>query len=57
MSLEDHQKQYIAEVLKHTQWRVSGDKGAALILGMRPTTLFSKIDKLGLKRSTDVHFY
>ncbi len=56
MSLEEYQKQYIAEVLKHTQWRVSGDKGAALILGMRPTTLFSKIEKLGLKRSTDVHF-
>lgn len=55
-SLEEHQKQYIAKILKHTQWRVSGDKGAALILGMRPTTLFSKINKLGLKRSTDVSF-
>jgi len=54
MPLEEMQKQYIGEVLKHTQWRVSGDKGAALILGMRPTTLFSKIEKLGIKRSTDV---
>jgi len=53
-SLEDHQRKYIIEVLKHTNWRVSGEEGAAKILKMRPTTLYSKIDKLGIKRSNEV---
>ena len=53
-TMEDLQKEHIIEVLQHTQWRVSGANGAAKILGMRPTTLFSKIERLGIKRSMDV---
>ena len=52
-SLEDHQKFYINEVLKHTRWKVSGVNGAASILGMKPTTLFSRMEKLGIKRSIE----
>jgi len=52
-SLENMQRKYITEVLQHTDWRVSGDKGASLILGIPPTTLFSKIKKLGIKRSNN----
>jgi len=52
--LEEVQKQYITEVLQHTEWRVSGAKGAALILGIPATTLYSKMDRLGIKRSMDV---
>ena len=54
ISLEDHQRNYIIEVLKHTNWRVSGDYGAAKLLNMRPTTLYSKMDRLNIKRSMDV---
>ena len=45
------QRNHIIEVLQHTEWKVSGDHGAARILGLRPTTLYSKIDRLGIKRS------
>ena len=51
LSLEAMQRNHIIEVLQHTEWKVSGDHGAARILGLRPTTLYSKIDRLGIKRS------
>lgn len=56
LTLEEMQRQHIAKVLQKTDWRVSGDKGASVILGIPPTTLFSKIKKLGIKRSTKVEF-
>lgn len=52
--LETYQRNYIIEVLKHTKWRVSGSDGAAKLLDVRPTTLFSKMDRLGIKRSMEV---
>jgi len=54
LSLEAIQRNHIIEVLQHTGWKVSGDHGAARILGLRPTTLYSKIDRLGIKRSNQV---
>ena len=54
LTLDDMQRNYIIEILKHTNWKVSGVNGAAEILGMRPTTLKSRIDKLGIKRSVEV---
>ena len=56
LTLEEMQRQYIAKVLQKTNWRVSGDKGASKILGIPPTTLFSKIKKFGIKRSALVEF-
>ena len=47
-SLEEYEKRYIIEVLKHTNWKVSGDDGAANILQLKPTTLDSKLKKLGI---------
>ncbi len=52
-SLEEVQRKHIIEVLKHTKWKVSGANGAAEILGMRPTTLYSRIEKLGIRRSSE----
>ncbi len=54
LSMEAIQKKHIIEVLQHTNWRVSGENGAAKILAMRPTTLYSKMEKLNIKRSTDL---
>jgi transcriptional regulator with GAF, ATPase, and Fis domain len=34
--------------LKEAGGRVSGPNGAAALLGVRPTTLYSRIQKLGL---------
>jgi len=46
------EKDYIIKVLEYTQWRVSGEQGAATILEMHPNTLRSRMSKLGIKRST-----
>ncbi len=49
-SLEHFEREYILKVLHECTWRVSGQKGAAMILGMKPTTLESRMKKLGIKR-------
>lgn len=48
--LDDVEKEHILEVLKSTHWKVSGEKGAAKILGLNPTTLEARMKKLGIKR-------
>jgi len=52
-SLKDLERSYIIDVLKHTNWKVSGNGGAAKILDLRPTTLFSKMERLNIKRSSE----
>jgi DNA-binding NtrC family response regulator len=37
-------------VLQKTGWKIKGVDGAAELLGVRPTTLASRIEKLGLRR-------
>ncbi|MBP7526393.1 MAG: sigma 54-interacting transcriptional regulator [Syntrophorhabdaceae bacterium] len=49
-SLKDNEKQYIVRALEVTGWRVSGPKGAAKLLGVNPSTLESKIKKLGIRK-------
>lgn len=49
-TLEEAERQHIAEVLEQTSWRVSGPKGAAAVLGLKPTTLEAKMNKLGIER-------
>lgn len=50
LSFEEMQRNHIIEVLNHTNWRVSGDKGAAQILDMNAKTLFAKMKKLGIEK-------
>ena len=49
-SLEDIERQHIVAVLEETGWRVSGERGAAKILGLKRTTLESRMRKLGILR-------
>ncbi len=49
-SLEEMERNYIIRVMEKTHWRISGDRGAACILEMKPTTLYSKMKKLGITR-------
>ncbi|MGE0085674.1 MAG: helix-turn-helix domain-containing protein [Desulfococcaceae bacterium] len=49
-NLEDAERRHIIAVLEQTGWRVSGKGGAAEILGLKRTTLQSKIMKLGIQR-------
>lgn len=50
LTLEEMERQYILDVLEQTNWRVSGNKGAAAILGLKPTTLEARMKKLGIER-------
>jgi PAS domain S-box-containing protein len=49
-TLEEIERQHIVDVLDQTNWRVSGEKGAAKILGLNPTTLEARMKKLGIER-------
>jgi transcriptional regulator with GAF, ATPase, and Fis domain len=49
-NLKDMERMHIAAVLKKTHWRVSGKRGAAEILGLKGSTLRSKMKKLGIRR-------
>ncbi len=51
LRLEEVERRHIIEVLEMTSWRVRGERGAAQILGVKPTTLESKMQKLGIKRN------
>jgi PAS domain S-box-containing protein len=48
--LMDVEKSHIRTVLESTNWRIRGSGGAADRLGLKPTTLETRLAKLGLKR-------
>jgi PAS domain S-box-containing protein len=48
--LEEVQRDHIIETLKKVNWKVSGENGAAKILGLNPTTLEARMKKLGIRR-------
>ncbi len=50
LSMDEFEKHYIIEVLRHTQGIIYGDRGAANILGMKPSTLQSRMKKLAVDR-------
>jgi len=50
LNLEALEKEHILKVLKNTKWRIRGHNGAAEILGLKPTTLYSRMKKLEIKR-------
>jgi len=49
-SLQETEKDHILRVLLSTNWRIDGAKGAALILEMNPSTLRSRMRKLGIQK-------
>jgi transcriptional regulator with GAF, ATPase, and Fis domain len=49
--LENIERSHIIEVLNQTGWRISGSGGAAEILGLKRTTLNSKLKKLDIRCS------
>ena len=50
LSLEDAERRHILGVLEQSGWRITGQGGAAEILGLKRTTLQSKMKKLGIRR-------
>ena len=48
--LKQRERENMLAALEKTQWKVYGRQGAAELLSMKPTTLASKIKKLGLEK-------
>jgi transcriptional regulator with GAF, ATPase, and Fis domain len=49
-TLRDMERRHIARVLGEVRWRIEGAGGAAQILGLKPSTLRSRMIKLGISR-------
>ena len=49
--LQELEKSNILAALKTCDWQIAGDGGAAKLLGMKPSTLNSRISALRLKKS------
>ena len=49
-TLAEVERDHIHRVLERSGWQVRGEHGAAAILGLKPTTLESRMQKLGIQR-------
>lgn len=50
LKLEEVERNHIIEALNKTNWKVSGEKGAAKLLGLNATTLEARMKKMGIRR-------
>ncbi len=48
--MQRRESENLLAVLKKSGWKIKGANGAAELLGVKPTTLLSRMKKLGLKR-------
>jgi len=48
-TLADSERQLILRALETTGWRIKGPKGTAAALGLNPSTLYSRMEKLGIR--------
>jgi formate hydrogenlyase transcriptional activator len=48
-TLSDSERELILRALETTGWRIKGPKGAAAALGLNPSTLYSRMKKLGIR--------
>ena len=49
-SLEEVERRHILEVLEASGWKLEGSTGAAALLGLKPSTLRSRMQKLEIRR-------
>ena len=49
-TLEEVEREHIGQVLKQTKWKIEGQEGAAMVLGLNPGTLRARLRKLGIQR-------
>jgi formate hydrogenlyase transcriptional activator len=50
LTIGELERKHILETLEGTGWRVSGRKGAAVMLGLKESTLRSRMERLGIRR-------
>ena len=51
LTLKDAEREHIIQALAETNWIIGGLKGAAARLGLKRTTLMSKMQRLGISRA------
>ena len=49
-SMADFERRYLRGILEECQWQIKGPGMAAERLGLNPSTLYSRLKKLGLQR-------
>jgi formate hydrogenlyase transcriptional activator len=50
-TLEAMERSHIARVLEQTGWIIEGERGAARLLGLNPSTLRGRLRKLGIRKN------
>jgi transcriptional regulator with GAF, ATPase, and Fis domain len=53
VEMRRRERENVFAVLQKTNWKIKGADGAADLLGLKPSTLISRIEKMGLKRPLD----
>ena len=48
--LQRRERENLLVILQKTNWKIKGTDGAAELLGVKPTTLITRINRMGLKR-------
>jgi DNA-binding NtrC family response regulator len=51
-TLDEVERAHIRRVLEATRWVIEGDRGAAHILGLNPSTLRGRLRKLGIRKTS-----
>jgi formate hydrogenlyase transcriptional activator len=47
-TMADCERDHILKALEKTGWRIKGPKGAAALLGLKPSTLYNRMSKLDI---------
>jgi DNA-binding NtrC family response regulator len=55
VEIRHHERQNLFAVLQKAGWKVKGAGGAAELMGVSPTTLFARMQKIGLRRPASSH--
>jgi chemotaxis protein methyltransferase CheR len=49
-TLDEMEREYIVGILGGTDWRIEGPNGAAQVLGLNPSTLRTRMAKMGIQK-------
>jgi transcriptional regulator with GAF, ATPase, and Fis domain len=52
--MEEVERRHIESVLAQTNWMIEGERGAARILNLNPSTLRSRMKNLGIRRPDQI---
>jgi len=51
LTITELERSHIRRVLEKTRWQIEGERGAARVLGLNPSTLRGRMRKLGIRKS------